>query len=168
MNYEGRLIKAVHKASNPVVLSTKADLVDYYQQRQERGEVASWRQAIQSDLVALTGKKSSAIARRFDPSRLDRRAGTQTAKEYAALGKQIGTVGYRPPPGGYHIEWALGFTISETTNNVRSAKQKLTGPDAYAFAQNPNWQTLVGLYADGKVDIAEIDHIYDLEVTPLW
>lgn len=151
--------KLIEQAT-PVYLSTKAQLIQHYQQLQGEGTVKSWRQAIVHDLAAITGKKEKNLQRRFDPSR---RANPEkkNAAEYAALGKQIGAVGYKAPPGGFKISWGATLWISKKAYD-RSHSVTFVGAAAQNLLDEPRWWKVLDAYfTDGGlavvVDIDDID-----------
>lgn len=169
MSYDKTLQHAIDKASVPQFLSTKSEIVSYYQDKYTGRGAAGWKQHLVKDLAAITGLKEKNLERRFDPSRLNKPAG-KAAKDYAQLGKDIGPVGKRPPGKGYQIYWVVGLHISKSKNEVRSQTQQVSGPDAYAFANGgAGWKPLLDSYFNGAKNnpVQNVTHVYELRVTPL-
>jgi hypothetical protein len=75
------------------LLTTKQELVEYYQKTYTGRGSEGWRQHIQHELAELTGKKEKNLSRRFDPSRLNNVPRTKREKEeYVKLGEKVGPV----------------------------------------------------------------------------
>ncbi len=169
MSYDKTLQNAIDKASVPQYLSTKGEIVSYYQDKYPGRGAAGWKQHLVQDLAAITGLKPKNLERRFDPSRLNKPAG-KAAKDYAQLGQQIGPIGKKPPGKGYQIYWVLGLHISKSRNEVRSQTQTVFGPDAYAFANGQaSFKPLLDQYFNGANNnpVQNVTHVYELKITPL-
>ena len=156
MPFEAEFIDGVLASSTPITLSTKADLVAYYQEQYPR----SWGAQLSRDLAAITGGNPRNIARRFNPDRVHSqpKPGSAQAAEYELLGEQIGPIGYIAPEEGYELTFVGEIAISRKCY-PRSFIRTITGDDAQAladaaFAGMADYMALFREYFDGE-DVAE-------------
>lgn len=145
-------------------LSTKAELVSYYQAEYTGKGKAGWKQHIVHDLLPFTpqtGKNPAKnLEKRFDPQRLGN-VEKRNAAQYEALGKQIGPL---PPRGGYLVSFRGTLRISgKCTDKEREFSLLVTGNDARLLASTQDFGIVLALYGGGFEDICEI---YKLEVIP--
>lgn len=148
--------------------TTKAELIGYYQARQAKGEIKSWRQAIVHDLAAITGLKEKNLQRRFDPSRLNAKVSPKNAAEYAALGKKLG-VTRTPPAEGFKIVWNADLCISASCGYIRGSTVTFTGAAAQALLDNPKIHLVVDAYfTDGGLPLVDDLSEINSDDSPVW
>lgn len=157
--------KLIEKAI-PTYHTTKAEIVEYYQQRKDAGEIKSWRKALVHDLAAITGKKEKNLQRRFDPSRV-KNPEKKNAAQYEALGLTLGVKGYKAPPGGFKVSWGASIWISKKAFD-RSYSTNFTGEAAQALLDNPRWSTVLDAYFTdgGQRSVENLDEL-DPEQNPV-
>jgi hypothetical protein len=112
---------------------TKADVVAYYQEKYTGYGQQGWKQHIIHDLLGQqditqnsVGKVEYArlaknMARRFDPSRLDRPE-PRNADEYRALGETLPPI----PDGRFHITGIIWFKYMDEPCESREVDEVLT------------------------------------------
>lgn len=125
-----KLHTAVDAKFTSSYMSSKQELVQHYQQTYLKG----WKQQLVKDLAAQTGIKPKNLERRFDPSRLNAKTSAKNAAQYKALGEKF-------PP----IKTLKNDQITVTIKGHQGVRERtwsttFTGPDAYAFANNPNYR----------------------------
>lgn len=164
-DFDQDLKAALQEKSTPVYMTQKAELVDYYQQRQANGEIKSWKQAIIADLQALyPDLKYKTAEKRFDAQR---RYNTEpkNAAQYAALGRELGViVDYKAPAGGFSVQWLATIHISKNGYD-RSHTNDFTGDAAQDLLDHAQWSTVMDAYfaESGQespvVDIDMLDYV---------
>ena len=165
MNYDAQLRRQFERLSTPRFLTSKAEVVDYYQEHHGRaGTKDSWKKAIVSDLAAITGDKPKTLEKRFE-KRINAPE-KRNAADYRQLGEQIGPLGRKPPKGGYEVYFVLDIKISNKCGNIREHSEILTGSAAYDFANGAGFDKLMRIYFKGNV-AENICHIHELEVREL-
>jgi hypothetical protein len=72
-------------------MTSKSDIVNYYQATYKGKGTGGWRDMLQRDLSSTTGTKYNSIRRQFDPSRLGNAPvkGSKNEQGFRALGKQL-------------------------------------------------------------------------------
>jgi hypothetical protein len=70
-------------------MSTKSELIDYYKETYKGRGQEGWKQHIVKDLAEQTGMKRKNLERRFDPSRIEKKAGKAQQEQYKALGQTL-------------------------------------------------------------------------------
>jgi hypothetical protein len=70
-------------------MSSKGELIDYYKETYKGKGQEGWKQHLVHDLARQTGMKSKNLERRFDPSRIDKKANKAQQEQYRELGKTL-------------------------------------------------------------------------------
>lgn len=91
--------------------STKAEIIQYYQQEYPSRGKEGWRKHLENDLGAFTGMKPKNLARRFDPSRRNNPEKRNT-KQYEDFGKTLPPMPRDWPEGGINVRFRGRIKIS--------------------------------------------------------
>lgn len=133
-------------------LSTKSDIVEYYQSRYPGRGADGWKQRLSHDLADITGMKAKNIERRFDPSRINnipRRASEKG--QYTELGEQIGPV---MPENGLVVDFDGEIKISGQCFPRKFGNLFLDAEEAEELAATGDFHIILQEYFQGQ-DIAE-------------
>lgn len=134
------------------MLTTKAEIVEYYQSRFPGRGADSWKQHLVQDLAANTGMKAKNLERRFDPSRLNNVPRTKREKEqYVELGEQIGPI---PPENGLLVSFHGEIRISKDCFYREFDDLFLDAEEAQELAETGDIHIVLTEYFQGQ-DIAE-------------
>jgi hypothetical protein len=152
---DARLQAAVALASIPVFMSSKSELMSYYHDHYGK----HWKSQIASDLSGTPDKKSRAYQsaiRNFQGDRLAKEGRDKT--RWQALGEKLPPMSLKPKDN------QITITIQGTQQGRnRIIKVTLSGPQAYAFVNHPNYSDVYEAYGvDG--DLFE-DGEYAIEVS---
>lgn len=166
--YAQRLLEqAVAKHLQPVYMSSKADLIDYYRDKYPGRGANGWKQHIIHDLAAVTGVKPKSLEKRFDEQRRGNPE-RRNAGQYADLGKQLPPVGQKLKENSFTITvkatQVVGYKNGRPTGErERSIPATFIGADALYFAQNPDYQDFFA-YAGYPPDVIEMFFAGDYEL----
>jgi hypothetical protein len=139
-----RLQAAVESATTPVFMSSKHELMNYYQDQYGK----NWKSHIASDLSGSPDKKSRAYQsaiRNFQGDRLAKE-GRDKAR-WQALGEKL------PPVSRMLAGNSITVTVSGTQQGRnRTIRATLSGSQAYSFVNDPNYNEIYEAYGvDGDM-----------------
>ncbi len=124
--------------------TTKAEIIDYYQQAYTGRGQSGWKQNLIHDLLRskditpnTVGEREYArvtknTAKRFDTQRRNNPE-PRNAAEYEALGEALPAM---PPEGGYHIFGIIFVVFSDGECEEREIDEYITGKDADKLAMS--------------------------------
>jgi hypothetical protein len=155
-------LEQVYDAGTP--RETKADVVEYYQEKYTGSGQKGWKQNLIHDLLGARDITRGSVgdveykrlakntARRFDPSRIENPE-PRNAAEYESLGETL------PPraPYGLHIDGSIYVTYSKDACVERIIEEDIVGDAAKALflmAEEDMKQAIFNAYqSDGAGDI---------------
>lgn len=133
-------------------LTTKGDVIEYYQSRYPGRGADGWKQRLSHDLAGITGMKAKNVERRFDPSRISNVPRTAREKgQYVELGEQIGPV---MPENGLLVDFAGEIKISSKCEYREFNSLFLDAEEAEELAATGDFHIILEKYFQGQ-DIAE-------------
>lgn len=142
----------------PVYLSTKAGIVEYYKDVYgDRTGPGGWKSHLVKDLAAQTGMKPKSLEKRFDPARLNNPE-AKNAGQYAALGKTLPPSAYVPKkPRGARVSFSIYFRISQSYKRVNQTVD-LTDDQTARLMQEGDFDAVLEAYALNNIDqLEELD-----------
>lgn len=89
--------------------TTKAEVIEGYQQQYKGRGQAGWKQRIVHDLAQLTGMKPKNLEKRFDTQRRGNPE-KRNAEQYKTLGESLPPI---PPENGFHVSGVIWVVYSE-------------------------------------------------------
>lgn len=90
--------------------STKAEIIQYYQQEYPSRGKGSWKQQLTKTMAEMFGLKEKSLEKRFDTQRRNNPE-PRNAKQYEELGKTLPPI-YDWPPGGIDVNFKGRILIS--------------------------------------------------------
>lgn len=175
MDRQEMLQREIERISKPVYMSSKEEIVRYYQKEYPGTGKSGWKQTLIRDTLAAKGvtkagvgdkeyaRQSKNMARRFDPSRLNTPE-KKTSKEYQALGKTLPPIARKPTRTSITVQVEGQQKMGKRTGTRdRTIDAKISGADLYHFVNNPQYSDIWDAYGvdDGLFD----DGDYELTVT---
>ncbi len=174
MSRRDQLDDFVNRNSEPVYLTSKADIIDYY--KDKFGEKA-WKSELVQSISGSTDKKSkeyrSAI-RDFQGDRLEKPG---KPGRYEAIGQQLPPVSRTPNGSSITVTVEGEQANGRGGTRHRSITATFTGSDAYDFVNNPSFDKIYERFMpggaslfggddgdDGDEDDGEIDADYVIVV----
>lgn len=128
------LLIATRAKSDANYIESKADIIEFYQEKYKGRGKESWKQHLIHDLSAQTGIKTKSLEKRFDTQRRNNPE-TRNAAQYQELGKTLPPMGYKPKGG------EITITIEGSQGQRDRGPWTVTfkGPDAYSFVNDPTY-----------------------------
>lgn len=148
----------VERASVPVYLSTKSDIVDYA--KDNFG--ANWATRLAELTSGSTDHKSRAYKsarRNFEGGRENTQPRSSKDKaKWVGIGKQLPPIGKKPPKNGYKVTFNGKVKVSSGRRNNRGQLRRdggwakanfsvtISGNDAYDMMQSPSFEPVFSEY----------------------
>ncbi len=141
----------------PVYLSTKAGIVDYYKDVYgDRLGKGGWKDRLAKDYAALTGEKVSSVKRSLNPDRMHQPGSRQHWKDF---GKTLPPSAYiekqRPrKPKRAKVDFSIYFKISNSYKRVNQTVY-LSDAETMRLMEQGDFDAVLEAYALNNIDMLE-------------
>lgn len=156
------LQRAVDAKTDPVFLTSKSEIWEYYLDRNKEDRSKAASEAARALSGESSGKAYRNARRNFEGSRTSPKKGD--TPKWREFGKQLPPVS-RSPKGGEITITVKGKQALGKRGEPRDRKITVTlrGPDAYKFANEPDFRDIWDAYGGGVDDLFE-DGDYEIDV----
>lgn len=132
-------------------MTTKAEIIDYYQREYPSRGKGSWKQMLVNTLSAMTGQKPKTLEKRFDVQRRNNPE-PKNAQQYKDLGAMLPP---QLPKGEYHVTGIVWVKFSDGACEERDVDEVLSYEEAVAMLKMNSRdaaQMLVNKYMEEEPD----------------